>query len=301
MKETTALRIGVTLGDPAGIGPEIIQSALGQLRPRFPYAEFVLFGSTEGVTPGCPNRESAERALKALEESASALKAGEIGGVVTGPVSKQGLQECGFAYPGQTEFFAGVAGMTADAVTMMMVAPRMTVALLTTHCPLADAIRRISVGRIERTVRHAAQVLRMLGNQRPRIAVAGLNPHAGEGGLFGREEMEILEPAIQGLRKSEGDVELGGPFSPDVVFRSCWDGHWDAVVALYHDQGLIPFKLVAFEEGVNVSGGLPFVRTSPDHGTAFDIAGKGQANPSSMMAAMELALALVRGKEAGRC
>ncbi len=290
-------QIGVTLGDPAGIGPEIIESALPVLRKRHPDIEWTVLGSTRGIRPGHPGRRSAQRALEALQASAAKLKTGEIQAVVTGPVSKTHLQQIGFRHPGQTEFYARVAGLKEDAITMMMVAPAMTVALVSTHCSLGQAIRKLTPERLSRTVLQSHALLRRIGISAPRVAVAGLNPHAGEGGAFGDEEIRLIEPVIRTLKRKRLKGALEGPFSPDVIYRECAEGRWDVVVAPYHDQALIPFKLVAFDEGVNLTAGLPFVRTSPDHGTAFGIAGQGKASSNSMEQALDLAARLVKRPE----
>lgn len=278
----------MTLGDPSGIGPEIITKAIPQVQKRHPQIHFHLIGSTKGVTPGRPGKKSALLALEALEESARLLRSGQISGVVNGPVWKEGLMKLGFRYPGQTEFYAHCAGLKEEDVTMIMYSPKITVGLVTTHCSLKQAVRRVNEKRLRRATRQLHDFFLSLGTRNPKLAVAGLNPHAGEAGAFGVEELELISPLVKKMKKEMKN--LVGPVSPDAVFAECWQGKWDGVVSLYHDQGLIPFKLVAFEEGVNTTGGLPFVRTSPDHGTAFDLAGKGIASEKSMVAALELAV-----------
>jgi len=233
-------------------------------------------------------------ALEALHESVRLLKSGEIAGVVNGPVSKEWLRQVGFQFPGQTEFYAKAFGMKGSEVTMMMVGPRLRVALVSTHLSLKMAVSTLSKGGIVRAGVHLVETLRKLGLRRPRIAVCGLNPHGGEGGLFGNEEGKVVEPAVRELSKKVG-LKGWGPESPDTVFWRAGKGEFDGVVALYHDQGLIPAKLLDFESTVNVTVGLPVVRCSPDHGTAFALAGKGKAKADSLMAAIRLASQVVGG------
>lgn len=292
--------IGVTLGDPAGIGPEIIESALPSVKRNYPDITWTVVGRCGTTRPGHPGKRPALRALEALQASATMLKSGEIQAVVNGPVSKTHLQQVGFDHPGQTEFYARVAGLKEDAITMMMVAPAMSVALVTTHCSLRQAIQRLTPERLSRAILHAHGMMCRIGKPEPRLAVAGLNPHAGENGAFGDEEIRLIQPVLRKLKRHCLAGTLEGPFSPDVIYRECAEGRWDSVIAPYHDQALIPFKLVAFDEGVNVTAGLPFVRTSPDHGTAFSIAGQGKASPRSMEQALELAARLVRGGTSGK-
>jgi 4-hydroxythreonine-4-phosphate dehydrogenase len=208
--------------------------------------------------------------------------------VVTGPVSKEGLHAAGFPFPGQTEFFATRAG--TDNFAMCLTGGPITVGLVTIHVPLREVPRLLRREEIVRTGKLLADFVRRRLGRDPRIAVAGLNPHAGENGIFGSEEQEIIAPAVEELAR---DGQFSGPHAPDTVFHRAMQGEFDAVLCMYHDQGLIPLKLVAFDHGVNVTLGLPCPRTSPDHGTAFDIAGTGRANPSSMMAAIKLAAELL--------
>jgi 4-hydroxythreonine-4-phosphate dehydrogenase len=286
--------IGITIGEPAGIGPEVIRKALRD--PRLPRGfRYRIIGDASGITPGKPTRLSARRALAALEESVRLWKAGEIGAIVTGPVQKENLADIGFAFPGQTEFFAARCGKRREPV-MVLTDPKLTVALVSTHCSLRDAVRRLSAAKIVHTARETDLFLRRTGIRRPRLALAGVNPHAGENGLFGNEETRILKPALAKARRA--GVGLEGPFSPDTVFHRAAEGEFDAVICMYHDQGLIPFKLLAFVTGVNVTLGLPLVRTSPDHGTALDLAGKNKADATSMVEAIRLACRLVGAKAA---
>ncbi len=281
--------IGITLGDPAGIGPEIIHAALasGRLPGTFAYE---IIGSTEGIIPGQPNTASARAALVALEEAAGRALAGKLAAVVTGPIAKKPLHDIGFPFPGQTEFFAARTRTPNHA--MCLTGGRLTVALVTIHVPVREIASSLEGAEIIRVGRLLAGFLRERGLARPRIAVAGLNPHAGEGGDIGREEIELIGPAISELQRGDGVAEFTGPHAPDTVFNAAVAGEHDAVLCMYHDQGLIPLKLHAFDEGVNVTLGLPFPRTSPDHGTAFGIAGKGLARPDSMIAAIRLAAEL---------
>lgn len=280
--------LGLTLGDSAGIGPELVAQALKHFAVKKPGWRFRVIGKTDRVTPGKLSKTSARHALQALRESVELLRSGEIHAVVNGPVHKENLAGVGFAFPGQTEFYADAFGLDGDDVTMMLAADRFRVGLVTTHCSLREAVRRLSVARIVKKGRQVLEGLEAMGIQKPRLAVAGLNPHAGEGGRFGDEEIKMISPAVQAL-KSLGIGEVSGPFSPDAVYRSAWQGNYDAVLSMYHDQGLIPLKMVGFDNGVNVTLGLPYWRTAPDHGTAVDLAGKGIASPKSFYAAIRMA------------
>jgi 4-hydroxythreonine-4-phosphate dehydrogenase len=237
----------------------------------------------------------AKLAKGALAESVMLFQSGEIQAVVNGPVSKEWLGKVGFHFPGQTEFYAKAFRVKPDDVTMMMIGPRLRVALATTHISLRKAVLELRPKQIVRSAKHLAEILKKLGVRRPRIAVCGLNPHAGENGRFGNEEKRVVEPAIRELKRKT-DFRISGPESPDAVFRRAWKGEFDGVVALYHDQGLIPAKLLDFDETVNVTAGLPVVRCSPDHGTAFALAGKRKARPDSFLAAVHLAGRLVKQK-----
>ena len=284
--------IGITLGDPAGIGPEVVRAALdsGRLDPRFRYH---IIGEAGAAVPGRPTPESARAAIAALEEAARLAVSGEIAAVVTGPIHKANAQAEGFDFPGQTEFFAARAGV--DDFAMLLTGGALTVALVTTHVALAEVPRLATGPEIERVGALLARfLLRRSGGRPVRIAVAGLNPHAGESGAMGREEIDVIAPATARLAAqwSGQGVAFAGPFSPDTLFFRAVAGEFDGVLCMYHDQGLIPLKLHAFDLGVNVTLGLPFVRTSPDHGTAFEIAGRGIARPESMIAALQLAAEL---------
>jgi 4-hydroxythreonine-4-phosphate dehydrogenase len=305
-----ALRIGITLGDSAGIGPEIVRAALrsGSLPAG---AEYVVVGKYPACSSGLPSLETARAAAAALEEAVTLARRGQLGAVVTGPVHKARMYEAGFKFPGQTEFFAERCAVTNFA--MCLTGGKITVALVTTHIPLCDVPRALRQSEIVRVGLLLANFLSCLPRRNPakggrfksspRIAVAGLNPHAGESGKIGREEIEIIAPAVAELNRSlitdhRSQPTFTGPLSPDTVFHRAIEGEFDAVLCMYHDQGLIPLKLHAFHNGVNVTLGLPFPRTSPDHGTAFEIAGKGIARPDSMIAAISLAVERARKKNA---
>lgn len=284
--------LAVTTGDPAGVGPELIRQVL-QLPEVVGAAEWKVIGPLQWELPGQPDSHSAKAALEALEEAVRMGRAGKIDGMVTGPVCKATLAERGFLYPGQTEFLAD--RFEVPEVAMILTGEHLTVGLATIHLSLADALARLDQESIVRAGRLLAGFCQARGWPRPSIAVAGLNPHAGEQGRFGDEEAQRITPAIAQLQEEFRETMLfSGPHSPDVVFRAAAEGRYQAVLAMYHDQGLIPFKLLDFDSGVNVTYGLPVIRTSPDHGTAFDIAGKGVARPGSMRASFLLAAALAR-------
>ncbi len=281
-------RVIITLGDPAGIGPEVIDLALAS--PHIPRGfEIEILGDRCAGTPGKPDARSAAAALAALDEAVRQLKNGTADAVVTGPVSKDGLQSLGFSFPGQTEYFADAFGVRNYG--MLLTGATLTVGLATIHEPLAKVPGLLTARRIVRIGMLTAEFLKRRGIDQPRIAVAGLNPHAGENGAFGDEEIRIIRPAIDQLNHAGMGV-FTGPAVPDAIFRDAAQGQFDAVLAMYHDQGLIPLKLLDFDTAVNVTLGLPKPRTSPDHGTAFSIAGKNLASPSSMIAAIRLACEL---------
>lgn len=282
-------RIGITVGDPAGIGPEILKQALASQKIPSEW-ELAIVGCYEGFEPGQPNLESARTAWEALERGVAMAARNEIDALVTGPVSKSQLHRVGFPFPGQTEFCAERAAVQDFA--MLLTGGQLTVALVTTHVPLSEAVQMLRESEIIRVGKLLHAFLVKKGIAEPNIAVAGLNPHAGENGDLGREELEIIEPAVQRLA---GTGKFCGPYPPDTVFYRAVKGEFDAVLCMYHDQGLIPLKLHAFDAGVNVTLGLPYIRTSPDHGTAFEIAGKGIARATSMIAAIRLAGQLVLG------
>lgn len=283
-------QIGITLGDTAGIGPEIVRAALASGRAP-DSCDYRIIGEDLGCTPGRPTAETARAAARALEKAAELANHGAIHAVVTGPIHKARMYDIGFEFPGQTEFFADRTG-TSD-FAMLLTGGRLTVALVTTHIPLREVASLLTADEITRVGQLLLKFLRRRLKASPRVAVAGLNPHAGESGALGDEESRIIAPAVERLREIVGNAAvIGGPFPPDTIFHHAAAGDWDGVLCMYHDQGLIPLKLHAFHEGVNVTLGLPFPRTSPDHGTAFEIAGQGIARPDSMIAAIKLAAEL---------
>jgi len=315
-------RLAISLGDPCGIGPEIVARALAAR----PDADVVVYGdagvlaraagaagvlppaaarirevtalSLGDVPPGKPNDEAGRAQLAYLAAATTAALAGDVAGLVTAPISKQWIARAGFPFPGHTEYLASRANVGAGQFAMMLAGPRLRVTVATTHVPLREVAGLLTADGIASTICLTADALaRRFGIATPRVAVAGLNPHAGEAGRFGDEEDRLVRPAIEAARArlAAGGTraEISGPHVPDVVFREAAGGRFDAVVALYHDQGLIPLKLLHFDEGVNVTLGLPFVRTSPDHGTAYDIAGSGRARAESFLAAFDLAARLI--------
>lgn len=248
----------------------------------------------DAVRLGQPSAMSGAAAVAYLEAATTAVLDGECAALVTAPLSKFWTQRAGFGFPGHTEFLADRCGVRD--VVMMFAGPRLNVALATVHCALAAVPTQLTVQRLTRVIELLDQALqRDFAISKPRIAVVGLNPHAGEHGLLGSEEQTIIAPAMAAAQISGTVV---GPWVPDAAFRMALDGAADAVVAMYHDQGLIPVKLIDFDDAVNVTLGLPMVRTSPDHGTAFDIAGQGKARATSMIAAVQLAKRMVRARRA---
>ena len=286
-------RIGITLGDCAGIGPEIVELALKSDRVGRA-TDYQIIGKYPNCTPGHPTAETARAAAAALEEAVTLARRGKLDTIVTGPVHKARMYEVGFKFPGQTEFFAERCGVKNFA--MCLTGGKITVALVTAHIPFRKVPQALKKSEIVRVGLLLAEFVRCRGKSAPRIAVAGLNPHAGESGKLGSEEIEIIAPAVEELNSSlvtrHSSLIFTGPHSPDTVLHRAIEGEFDAVLCMYHDQGLIPLKLHAFHEGVNITLGLPFPRTSPDHGTAFEIAGKGIAQADSMIAAINLAVEL---------
>ena len=293
---TTKPRIGITLGDCAGIGPEVVDLALNSKRVP-DSAEYVVIGRQPNCKPGAPTIETARAAAAALEEAVTRARRSELQAVVTGPIHKARMYQAGFKFPGQTEFFAERCAVKNFA--MCLTGGKITVALVTSHIPLSEVPRNLKQSEIVRVGLLLLDFLQRRGIEAPRIAVAGLNPHAGESGKIGHEEIEIIAPAVAALKSESGNLKakIFGPASPDTVFHRAVDGEFDAVLCMYHDQALIPLKLHAFHNGVNTTLGLPFPRTSPDHGTAFEIAGKGIAKPESMIAAIKLAVELAEAKQ----
>lgn len=272
-------RLAVTLGDPRGIGPEVVHKALAQPLE----ADVVVVGSREHGA-GVSEEHAGRVAGEAIAEAARLALAGEVDAVVTGPVHKQALHRAGYRYPGVTEFLAHLAGDVP--VAMMLVTGPLRVVLVTTHLPLREVPAAVTAERVVQAGRITADALRRWwGLEAPRLAVCALNPHAGDGGLFGDEDERVLAPAARALGAA-------GPLPADTVFVRALRGEFDAVLAPYHDVGMTAVKVAGFGTGVNVTLGLPFIRTAPDHGTALDIAGTGKADPSSMRAALELAAQL---------
>jgi 4-hydroxythreonine-4-phosphate dehydrogenase len=293
------LPVGITLGDCAGIGPEIVNAALKSDRlPRT--AQYVVVGKYPDCLLGEPTLETARAAAAALEEAVTLARRGTLAAVVTGPVHKARMYEAGFKFPGQTEFFAERCGVQNFA--MLLTGGKITIALVTAHLPLRKVPSALKQSEIVRVGLLLVDFLHRRFKKTPRIAVAGLNPHAGESGKLGREEIEIIAPAVEQLNHDsrstihDSHSVFTGPVSADTLFHRLAEGEWDAALCMYHDQGLIPLKLHAFHSGVNITLGLPFPRTSPDHGTAFEIAGKGLAQPDSMIAAIKLAVELAEKK-----
>ncbi len=319
--------LALSLGDPAGVGPELIAAAWARresegLAPWFAVGGIgcladaarsrgialnltaiahpsevatvpggslpVLDVGDCGYSPGQPDSHGAALALRSLEMAADLVRSGDAAALVTAPVAKSALVGVGFAHPGQTEFLAARCGLPAEAAVMMLAGPRVRTVPLTIHCALADVPQLLTEELIVARGRITAEALgRDFGLAAPRLAVCGLNPHAGENGAFGDEEARIIAPAISRLR-AEG-IDATGPHPADALFAPHKRGSFDAALCMYHDQALIPVKALDFDQGVNVTLGLPIVRTSPDHGTAFDIAGKGIADPGAMIAAIRMA------------
>ncbi len=294
MGMSTCKLIGLTAGDCAGVGPEVLTATIERLKiePELLHGcDWKIIGESKAIDAGLPKPETSRIAMATLEEVAAAALRQEIAALVTGPVCKKRLHQEGFLFPGQTEFFAARAGV--ENFAMLLTGGQLTVALVTAHLSLKEAIAILSIEEIVRVGKLLLQFLQRRGITQPRIAVAGLNPHAGEEGDLGSEEITTIGPAVADLSVAHPEALIIGPMSPDTIFWRAAQGEFDAVLCMYHDQGLIPLKLHAFHEGVNVTLGLPFIRTSPDHGTAYDIAGKGIASCESYLAAVELAAKLV--------
>lgn len=281
-------RIGITLGDPCGIGPEVARKAAEDPVVR-EVCEPVLYEPPPArFEPGAVSAEAGRASWTAVVRAAGDALAGRIAGLATAPISKQAWARAGLRWRGHTELLADLARV--DHVRMMFHSERLSVVLATAHVPLARVPAALTRERLETTIALAHAELPRFGAARPRLALAGLNPHAGEGGLLGVEEQEVFAPALDVCRAR--GVDVSGPIPADSVFRRAVGGEFDAVIACYHDQGLAPMKLIAFGQAVNVTLGLPIVRTSVDHGTAFDVAGRGVADPSGMIAAVRLAARL---------
>ena len=284
--------IAVTAGDPAGIGPEVVAKAVADpAMQALAHWRVIDTPRVDNASPGVVSAECGHAAIEYVKAAVEMCLRGEADAMVTAPVNKEAVALNGIPFSGHTEFIARLCG-NADT-RMLLVGEKLRVIHVSTHIALREACR-LDQGRILRTIELGHEAMRRMGFAKPRIAVCGLNPHAGENRLFGEEDAAFIKPAIAIAR--ERGIRADGPHPPDTVFLRAVRGQYDLVVAMYHDQGHIPMKLLDFEGGVNVSVGLPIVRTSVDHGTAFDIAGKGIADPTSMKAAMRLAVTLAGKK-----
>ncbi len=312
-------KLAITIGDPAGIGPEVALKALlseeisriclpvlvgdavvirkaSRLikgKRTFPRGvKIVDLGQIrkEDFARGKPTAAGGKASAAYIREAVNLAINGEVDAIITAPISKEALKRGGFPWPGHTEMLAELTGTKEYA--MMLVGGPLRVILVTIHTALKNVPKLVTKERVLRTIRLARRACHMMGIKTPKIAVSGLNPHAGESGIFGTEEIKEIVPAVNEAREERINAE--GPFPPDTIFHKAYRREVDIVVCMYHDQGLIPLKMIAFDKGVNVTVGLPIIRTSPDHGTAYDIAWKGDANPSSMIEAIKLATMLRR-------
>lgn len=274
-------RIGITLGDVRGIGPEIVAKALRSRKLRRGVRYEVI---------GNPKTRRPADAIEWLVHGATRCLRGELAALVTAPISKNLISQAGYEFVGQTELLAHISHTKKFA--MLLAGGPLRVALVTTHLPLREVARAITPEKVLDVIQLTHQFCKRLRIRQPRIGVAALNPHAGEGGLFGGEEQTRIAPAIATANRQR--IKATGPVPADTLFYKAYHGDFDAVVAMYHDQGLAPLKMIAFDSGVNTTLGLPFIRTSPDHGTAPDIAGQGIARPDSLIAAINLAADLVQ-------
>jgi len=338
MRQLDRPLLALTMGDPAGIGPEVVVRALRhaavyeRCRPLIVGDQRILARAQQWIGPpelpitvvadptagdyhpgtltvldlanalpsACPIGEVSAAAGRAAVEyvirACDLALSGNVDAVVTAPLNKEAMNRAGFAYAGHTELLAERTG--AAQVSMLLTSPQLRIVHVSTHVALSEAIRRVTAARVETTITLAYEACRALGIDAPRIAVAGLNPHASEGGLFGDEEEHEIRPAVQAARARGYNVS--DPQPPDTIFARAVQGQFDIVVAMYHDQGHIPMKLLSFDSGVNVSVGLPIIRTSVDHGTAFDIAGTGTARDDSMRAAIDVAVQMVQARAESR-
>ena len=279
-------RIAITVGDPAGIGPEIAARAAADERVLAACVPLVYSPPDLGAfVPGVLSAASGRAAYDTIVRAVDAVQSGAADALTTAPINKEAFRLAGLPWSGHTDLLAHLTGARDHA--MMFYSDTLRVILATIHIALADVPRALTRGSLEATIALAARELPRFGFAAPRIAVAALNPHAGERGLFGREEETVIAPAVAACRRR--GIDVTGPYPADTLFVRAHRGEFDAVIACYHDQGLIPVKLVAFGRAVNVTLGLPIVRTSVDHGTAFDIAGQGVADPESLVAAVLLA------------
>ncbi|HHH6831192.1 TPA: D-threonate 4-phosphate dehydrogenase [Escherichia coli] len=324
--------IAVTMGDPAGIGPEIIIKSLSEaglagapvvvvgcvrtLRRIMamnitPQAELRVIqkvcdahfapgvinvmdeplANPDALTPGVVQAAAGDLAYRCIKRATALALSGEVKAIATAPLNKEALHLGGHNYPGHTELLAHLTGSKEYAM-MVLYTDKLKVIHISTHISLRKFLDTLNGERVKTVIRVANHFLKRVGIERPRIAVAGVNPHAGEHGLFGTEEIEIIAPAIEAMQAE--DIDVTGPCPPDTVFMQCHEGLFDMVVAMYHDQGHIPLKLLGFYDGVNITAGLPFIRTSADHGTAFDIAWTGKAKSESMAVSIQLAMQISR-------
>jgi 4-hydroxythreonine-4-phosphate dehydrogenase len=279
-------RIALTAGDPAGIGPEIVAKAAADPAVRS-VCEPVIFAATPAapIRIGEVSAAAGQAAYDTIVSAVAAARRGEVAAIATAPINKLAWAQAGLPWKGHTDLLAHLCGVAR--VAMLFHAPQLKVVLITVHVPLRDVAALLTPELVAETIRLTAASLPQFGLARPRLALAGLNPHAGESGLLGTEDDEVLAPAVAAARAAGVDIQ--GPFPADTVFVRASRGEFDCVLACYHDQGLIPVKLLAFGQAVNVTIGLPIIRTSVDHGTAFDIAGRGVADAGSMIEAVKLA------------
>jgi len=316
MRPSLKTKLAVTIGDPAGIGPEIVlkslmseevrmtcrpiivgsrsvlEEAADKMDIAFDFDSFEVLNTGEikdrNFTKSKPSPEGGKNCAAYIEKAAELAMLGIVDAIVTAPISKEALKLAGYGWPGHTEMLAELTG-TNDYAMVLCGGP-LRVILTTIHTALKNVPAMVTKERVLKTIVLAAKACSIMGITEPRIAVAGLNPHAGEAGMFGEEEAAEISPAVREARGM--GIPVTGPYPPDALFHKAYKGEFDIVVCMYHDQGLIPLKMVAFETGINMTVGLPFVRTSPDHGTAYDIAWKGIADPSSMTEAIKLAARL---------
>ena len=286
-------RIALTVGDPAGIGPEIVAKAAADAG-LLAICEPVIFASkaTGPIRLGEVSAAAGRAAYDTIVSAVAAARRGEVDAIATAPINKLAFAQAGLPWKGHTDLLAHLCG--ARRVAMLFHAPQLTVVLITVHVPLRDVPALITPDLVADTIRLPAESLPLFGIARPRLALAGLNPHAGESGVLGTEDDAVLAPAVAAARAA--GIDIRGPFPADTVFVRASRGEFDCVLACYHDQGLIPVKLLAFGQAVNVTIGLPIIRTSVDHGTAFDIAGQGVADAGSMIEAVKLAAQMAKGR-----
>jgi 4-hydroxythreonine-4-phosphate dehydrogenase len=315
---TRLKKIAITIGDPAGIGPEVVLRSLlsdeimqactpvvigsrivldiASQEMAMPFAsaacEVINIGEIKSrdFAKGQATLQGGKDCVAYIKKAVELALRGTVDAIVTAPISKEALKKAGFAWPGHTEMLAELTGTKEYA--MVLCGGPLKVILTTIHTALKNVPDMITRASVLRTIRLARKACEMMGIREPKIAVAGLNPHGGEAGIFGDEEMRHIAPAIQ--ESQAVGINVSGPYPPDALFHKAYQGEFDIVVCMYHDQGLIPLKMIAFDKGVNMTVGLPIIRTSPDHGTAYDIAWKGSADPSSMIEAIKLA-ALLKG------